>query len=163
MNKETLSRRIVSAMKIYLKSQFILMIIVSLIFWIILSLLHIRFALLLGVASGVFSTVPFIGLIIIAVIASLVAVFDGYQSLPVSPIIEGIIVFLIYIITHQFIDWLLSPFIVGKTVKIHPLILLAAIIAGTSFFGIIGTLLAVPVTIIIKETWEYYTEKKNNK
>ena len=158
--RDTLPDRIIDVLRNYVKGQLILMILVSIIFWAILSLLKVKYALLLGIVSGAASAVPVLGVPVAAILAAFVAAFDGNVFISDSGIIEAVTIFLIYIVVNQVIDWIISPLILSKPLNVHPIILLLAVMISTLFFGIIGTIFAIPVFLVLKVTYEYYYEKK---
>jgi putative permease len=153
----SLSKKIKSVLVDYLKSQFILMTIVTLMVWGILLLLKVKFALMLAVLTAVFSTVPNYGIITAVLIAGLVATFDNVRFLPQSPeFVEGLAIILILVVLNKLIDIFLSPIVVGKAGKINPLVLLAITLLGTVLFGLPGAILATPIFLVIKTVWEHY-------
>ena len=60
-------------------------------------------------------------------------------------------------------DYLINPYIMGKITKLHPLIILFAVIAGEHIGGIIGLILAVPIAGILKIIFEYSLNKINDR
>lgn len=154
---QTLSQKIVHALILYTKTQLLLAILISTASWILLSLLGVRFALLLAILTGVLSVIPVFGNAISAIAVALVATFDGARFLPNLPeILEGVSVLIIYGVLNISIDYFLSPYLTGKLTKVHPLLLLLAVIAGTIFFGIPGALFAVPVVLVVKTVLNHY-------
>jgi predicted PurR-regulated permease PerM len=150
-HKEDLPKQISNVLVSYFKTQFLLILLVTLLSWVILSALNVRFALLLALITGLSSLVPFWGTTITAGIASLVAIFDNTRFLPnLHVIIEGLVVLSIYILLNLFVDYFLFPYMNAKALQIHPLLLLLIIILATGAFGIIGAFLAVPVILVVK-------------
>ena len=85
--------------------------------------------------------VPFVGAIVAGVIAVLVA-------LATAGPIPALIVAGIALVVQQLDNDLLAPFIYGHALKLHPLVVLFAIVAGTALSGFAGAILAVPVTAV---------------
>ena len=52
----------------------------------------------------------------------------------------------------------INPLVYGKTNKLHPLIIIITLLLGSVLFGFMGILLALPLTIIIITTYNYYTK-----
>lgn len=140
----------------YLKTQFVLMLIVTaLVFW-ALSLLGVKYAVILAFGTGALSVVPFFGMTIASIIAGLVAIFDQVVFLPNMPsYVEGLVILLIFFILNKFVDLLLMPLFLGKTNKINPVILILVVFLGTAIFGIVGAFLAIPALLIIRTTWKH--------
>ncbi|MBN2605532.1 MAG: AI-2E family transporter [Bacilli bacterium] len=65
--------------------------------------------------------------------------------------------------TGQFIQGnILQPFIMGKEVNLHPLLVLSSFIFFGALFGVTGIILAIPITGIIKTSFEYFGELKKS-
>jgi putative heme transporter len=85
---------------------------------------------------------PFAG----AVIAGAVAVG---VTLVTAGFSAAIIVLIVAVVVQQFDNDLLAPVVFGRSLQLHPLIVLGAIVAGSTLFGIFGAVLAVPVCAVI--------------
>jgi predicted PurR-regulated permease PerM len=106
-----------------------------------LLILDVNFAFILATLAGIFSLVPIFGSIISTVPIVLVAL----TSSPLTALLAlGWIVFI-----HALEANLLNPKIMGDSAKIHPILIILALLAGKHYYGIIGALLAVPLTSII--------------
>jgi predicted PurR-regulated permease PerM len=100
----------------------------------------LAFALAVLVFLGAF--VPFIGAFISGLVAVLVAFADrGWQ---IGLVVLGVVV------AVQFVEGnFLQPIIQSRTVDLHPAVILLAVVAGASLFGILGAYLAVPITAVV--------------
>lgn len=146
-----LSQKIAEVLRLYIKTQFVLIIIVGFISWGMLSLLGVEYALLLSVLTGSASIVPVLGIVLTSLIASIVAIFDSTRFVPNLPVVvEGLIVLVLYGILNIVTDYILSPYIIGKSTKVNPMLVLVAVIAGALAFGFVGAFLAVPAMLVIK-------------
>lgn len=85
--------------------------------------------------------VPIVGAITAGVIAVLVALVTAGN-------VGALIVAIVVIVVQQLDNDLLAPVIYGKSLELHPLVILLGIAAGGALFGIVGTLLAVPVLAV---------------
>lgn len=159
VSTKPLNKKITSTLVRYLKTQFMVVIITGLVSWLILSLLGVRFALLLGFITGAFVVVPMIGMITAAILASISAAFDGIRFLVNIPeIFEGLVVLIVYTILNILVDYFLSPYLLGKVTKIHPVILFLAVIVGAGMFGFVGALLAAPAVLVVKTILDHNRE-----
>lgn len=159
--KISLERKITRALTVYLKTQFLLMTIVAMLTWIALTLIGVQLPILLALITGALSVVPVLGILVSAIIASLVAMFDNIRFLPDLPVIaEAVAVIVLYGVLNSVTDYFLSPLIVGKSTGMHPVLLLVAVLAGTVLFGIRGTLLTMPVLLVTKVAIEHYREQQ---
>src|SRR5690606_25325303 len=102
---------------------------------------RIKFAFILATIAGIFSLVPIFGSIISTVPIVLVALTIS----PVKALIALVWIIAIHILEANF----LNPKILGNSAKIHPVLVVLALITGEPFYGIIGALLAVPIMSII--------------
>lgn len=84
---------------------------------------------------------PIVGAVATGALAVLVALADGGLT-------TGLIVLAIVLAVQQLESNVLEPFILGRTIRLHPLVVLASIAAAASVFGILGAFLAVPVAAI---------------
>ena len=108
-----------------------------------LSLVGLNFGLVIGLSAGLISFIPYVGstLGLIAALGTAALQFDGY----LYPAIVAAIFF-----TGQFIEGnILQPTLVGERVRLHPVWVIFAILAGGLVFGLVGVLIAVPVAAVI--------------
>lgn len=142
------------------KTQLLLVILITAISWVVLTLLGVRFALLLAVLTGALAVVPIFGMPLSTLIVSLVAIFDGAIFLQnVSPIFEGIVLLVVYGLFNFVIDYFLSPYLTGKITNIHPIILIVSVMLGTMLFGLLGAVFVVPVLLVVKTTLDHVLKK----
>jgi predicted PurR-regulated permease PerM len=135
----------------WVKGQAILMIVVGTFSTLGLIGLGVEFPLALGLMAGLLEVVPMIGPIISAVIAGAIAFVD-------SPI-KALGVIILFTIIQQLENNLLVPKIMQKVSGFSPLIILLALLIGSEFFGLVGAVMAVPMTmvgaIILKRALRY--------
>jgi predicted PurR-regulated permease PerM len=143
----------------YLRGQVFMVFLVSLVLYITLSIVGIRFALILSIFSGFVEIIPIIGPIFAGAIAVLIALSNGNLSFGLSPLQGAIIVALIYFVIRQIQDYFVAPAVMGRIVKLHPLIILLAVLVGQHIYGTLGVILAVPVAGIIRILLEFSLEK----
>ncbi len=160
---DILIRKINSVLGGYLRGQIFLVFLVSLTLFICLTILGVKFALILAVFSGFAEIVPIIGPIVAASVAALAAYVGGASNFNLSPLQIALIVVAIYTVVRQLQDYLVNPLIMGRITKLHPLIILFAVISGEHIAGIIGLILAVPIAGVIKIIFEYSLDKVNAK
>jgi len=160
---DILIRRINSVLGGYLRGQVFLVFFVSLVLFICLTILGIKFSLILAVFSGFAEIVPIIGPIVAAAVVALISFIGGSSNFNLTPIQIALIVVIIYTVVRQLQDYLVNPYIMGKITKLHPLIILFAVIAGEHTAGILGLILAVPIAGILKIIFEYSLDKVNNR
>ena len=160
---EILLRRINSILGGYLRGQVFLVLFVSVVLFICLTVLGVKFSLILAVFSGFAEIVPIIGPIVAATVAALVAFLGGTANFGLSPIQLAISIVIVYTVVRQVQDYFVTPYIMGKITQLHPLIILFAVIAGGHTYGIIGLILAVPIAGVVKIIFEYSLDKINDR
>src|ERR1700690_2122033 len=123
-----------------------------------LLLFHIKYPLLLAGIAATMSLIPIFGSILssvpivaIALISS--GTFDIRQGLLILSWIIGI---------HLLEANLLNPKIMGDAAKIHPVLVVFALIAGEHSYGLVGALFAVPVASIIQTIFMYYRRRRRS-
>ena len=121
--------------------------------FIILTILGVPFAVPLAVLMSFFGLIPLVGATIGGVIILLVTLFTDF---PQATIIYGIFL----ILYQQVENNVLQPFIFKRTVNVHPLAVIVAILAGSSVLGVVGALVAIPVAAAIQIMLrEFYGEE----
>lgn len=137
----------------FIASQFLDAIIVGIMVTIAMSIMGIKFAPLLGFLIGLFNMIPYVGAIIATVIAAVVTLITGGLS-------QAIWMLIVVIILQQIDANIINPKIIGKSLKISPLLVIFAITVGGAYFGILGMFLAVPVIAVIRILLEDYVNYK---
>ncbi len=107
-----------------------------------------KFALLLGIVSGIAYAVPFVGQIFAHSVAILLAAPQGGKMV----IVVNVIVFVV----ARIMDNLLVPKIMSESVGVSPIVVMFAVFAGGELFGLPGLLLGIPVAALIKVAWEFF-------
>lgn len=124
-------------MGFWLRGQLILSIIIFFLTYIGLTILGIKYALLLALVAGIFEIVPFIG----PILAAVPAIFFGFTQ----GATQGVLVAILYILVQQLENNIIVPKVMGKTTGMNPLVVLLSILVGAQLYGVVGALLAVPV------------------
>ena len=113
-------------------------------------LLELRYWPILTLIATLLSIIPIFGAILSTVPAVVIALQDG----PTTALLTAGWIVLI----HQIEANLLNPKIMGDAAKVHPVLVVFALLAGESLFGIAGALLAVPVLSIVQSLFLHYRE-----
>ena len=156
---EILLRKINSVLGGYLRGQIFLVFLMSVVTFIALSILGVRFALLIAIFSGFAEIVPVVGPITAGALATLVVLVTGNVNFGLSPIIGACIVVLIYFIFRHAEDYFVIPQVMGKITKLHPFIIFFAVVAGGHVWGIMGLILAVPIAAILRILLEFFVDQ----
>ncbi len=134
----------------FFRGTLLLMLIVGFIVGFSLWILGIKYYLLLGIIAGFCNLIPNIGY----VLSFIPAIAIGLLSpAPVANLIKIVSVY----VGEQLIENLfLGPIIIGKAAKLHPVVVMIILILGGAIFGFWGVLLAVPITIFVREFLNYF-------
>jgi predicted PurR-regulated permease PerM len=143
----------------YLRGQVILIILMASATSITLSILGIKFALILGILTGFLELIPFVGPIAVASLAAIIAFLTGTNNFGLQPVPLAALVLFIYFVLRQVEDYLIVPQVVGNLTKLHPLVVMFSVLAGGTIAGPLGFVLAVPVAASVKILLEYSWEK----
>ena len=127
----------------WLRGQLLLGAIVGFLVFLALTILGIRFALMLGILAAIFELVPIIG----PILAAVPAVFFGFL---VSPLL-GLTVAIVFTLIQQTESHLLVPIVMHKAIGLNPLVIIISLLVGAKLGGILGMFLAVPMSAIIVE------------
>ncbi|HET7628363.1 MAG TPA: AI-2E family transporter [Bacillales bacterium] len=111
-------------------------------------LIGIPYAVLLGVLIGITDIIPYFGPILGAIPTLLVAATISWKMVLFT---AGLI-----LVLHVVEGSLLSPFIVGKSLHLHPAVILFALFLGGEIGGLLGMLLAVPLFAVLRVVWVHY-------
>ena len=157
-----LIKRINTVFSKYLRGQIILIISLAIILFIGFSFLGIKNALTISILSAFAGIVPMIGTITAIIIGTFVIVLSGgIHSFQLGTVETILAVVGVYYGAQLIQDYILSPFILGKAVRLHPLVILFAALAGGNLAGILGLILAVPIAGGLKVILEYFWDKIN--
>lgn len=136
---DTIDRKIAG----FIRGQLLVAITLGVLYAIALTLAGLRYGFLIGIISGLLSIIPLFGSIVGFLIGVIVAWLQAGELSYVA-LIGGIF------IVGQFLEGnFISPKLIGDSVGLHPLWILFALMAGATLFGIVGMLLAVPVTAAV--------------
>lgn len=140
----------------FIASQLLDAIVVGIMTSIAMSLLGVKYAVLLGFMIGLFNMIPYVGAIIAVIIATIITFFTGGLT-------QAIWMVVIVTILQQIDANIINPKIVGNSLKINPLLVIFAITIGGAYFGMLGIFLSVPVVAVVKVLIDDFIESKSQK
>lgn len=114
-----------------------------------MSILHVKYAVLLGFMIGLFNLIPYLGAVVAVVISVIITALTGGIS-------QAIWMAVVVIILQQIDANVINPRITGNTLNISPILVIFSVTLFGAYFGIIGMFLAVPIVTIIKLWIEDY-------
>ncbi len=145
-HKETvgeLFNKIDSILSGFLRGQISVCILLGLFYGLGLTLIGLKIGLVIGLLTGIISFIPFLGGIL-GFILSLILVFAEFGDL-----LHLLLVCLIFGLGQILEGYILTPRLVGKSVGLHPVWIIFALMAFGALFGFLGVLIAVPAAAVI--------------
>ena len=133
----SLADRIQSKLGGWLRGQFILMAVIGVLIYIGLTLLKVKFALTLALIAGLMEIIPYVGPIIAATPAVILAFFQ-------SPVL-ALLVLGLFVLVQQIENYLIVPQVMKRAVGLNPLVIIISMIIGGKLAGILGVVVAVPL------------------
>ena len=127
----------------FIRGQILVSACVAVLITVMLLALRIKYALLIGVFAGIVNIIPYLGAIVGAVPAVLIALFThgvGWALLVVAG----------FVLVNQAEGHIIAPNVVGQRVGLTPLMVVIAILTGAELGGILGMFIAVPLAGVIK-------------
>lgn len=137
----------------FLTSQIIDAIIVGILASVAMSIMKVKYAILLGFIIGLFNLIPYFGAIVAVGLSIIITLFTGGIG-------KTILMAVVVIVLQQIDANIINPKIVGDSLQISQLLVLFAVTVGGAYFGILGMFLAVPVFTVIKAIIEDFIEEK---
>lgn len=137
----------------WFRGQLLLGVIAGCIVFLVLSILHIKYAAMSGLLSGLLEFFPYIGPSIAAIPALFFAFHQGGPGL-------FFIVLLFYIILQQVQNHVFAPKVMQKAVGLNPIVSIVAVLIGAKFASILGALIAIPVATAISTILQDVFKKK---
>ena len=156
---EILLRKINSVLSEYLRGQMFLVFLMSILTFLALSIVGVRFALLIAIFSGFAEIVPVIGPIIAGAVATITVLLTGTVNFGMTPVAGALVVVAIYFVLRYAEDYLVVPHVMGKITKLPPFIVFFSVIAAGHLWGIMGLILAVPLAAILRLLLEFFVDQ----
>ena len=140
----------------FIASQLLDGIVVGVLTSIAMSILGVKYAVLLGIMIGLFNMIPYFGAIIAVIIATIITFITGGAT-------QAVWMLIIITILQQIDANIINPKIVGESLKISPLLVIFAVTVGGAYFDVLGMFLAVPIAAIIKVVLVDYIEPRGRR
>ena len=141
---EKIYGRVNSILSLYIRGKILAAFLITLLTWTVLELLGINFALILGVATGFLSIIPYVGPILTFVVGAILGLLDAE---PQSSIVKILAVLAVI----QLLDLvIISPKVICQKLGLHPVLLIFSLFVFGKVLGITGLLISIPVTAILK-------------
>jgi len=139
----------------FISGQVLDAIVVGILTSIAMSVIGVKYSVLLGFLIGLFNLIPYFGAIIAVTVAILITIFTGGIG-------QAIVMAIVVIILQQIDANIINPKIIGGSLSISPLLVIFSVTVGGAYFGVLGMFLAVPIFTVIKLLIEEYIEYKSS-
>jgi len=126
----------------FIRGRIIVCIIVGTLIGMGLYFLNLKFALIIGIVSGVFNFIPYLGPIVGVILALIFALGNPWWTL--------LMIVILFVLVNQLEAIYLNPNILGKGLGLHPLTVILSMLICGQLLGILGVLVAVPLAAILK-------------
>ncbi len=136
----------------WMKGQLLLSLILGVLVYLSLTIIGLKYALILALLAAVFELIPVFGPIISGIPAVAIALLQ-------SPTM-ALAVAALYVVIHQFENHLIYPLVIRKVVGVPPILTILALIIGGKLAGFMGILLSMPIVTILVEISNDYDKKK---
>ncbi len=136
----------------YVFGNFVISVLAGLVTYVTLRLLDVPFATPLAILFGFFDLIPLVGATLGGILVGIVVAFIDF------PI--GLIVWAAVLVLYQQVENnLIQPYVYGRAVALHPLIVIIAILIGAALLGVLGALMAIPaaaaVQAVVRDYWRF--------
>ena len=140
----------------FISSQLIDAIIIGILVTVAMTIIGVRYAVLLGFMIGLFNIIPYFGAIVAVAISVIITIITRGLS-------QTAIMAIVVIILQQIDSNIINPKIIGNSLEISPLLVIFAVTVGGAYFGVLGMFLAVPIIAVLKIVVNDYIEFKIKK
>lgn len=127
----------------FLRGQFMVMLSLGLVYSVGLSIIGLNTAVLVGLLAGLVSFVPYLGVIVGLLTAGIAMLFQTQDVMQLIPVA------IVFGIGQMLEGMVLTPWLVGDKIGMHPVTVMFAVLAGGQLFGFVGILLALPVAAVL--------------
>lgn len=125
--------------------------------FIVMEILGVPFAAPLAVLAGLASLIPLVGATVAAIVIGLVTLFNDFPT--------DTIIWAVWAVVYQQIENnIIQPQVQRRTVQVQPIVVLVAVLFGSTLMGVVGAIVAIPlaasIQIALREWWEWRQELK---
>jgi predicted PurR-regulated permease PerM len=143
----------------FLRGQITLAIVMGLVIGLTMTLLGVRYSIVLGLMGGVLEFVPILGPLVTGTTAVIIALFQVGNWLGLTPVAYAIVVLVASILLQQVENNFLVPRIIGGNLNLHPVAILVGAVIAANLAGIIGLLLSAPTVATLRLFGRYVYRK----
>ena len=138
----------------FVRGQFVAGLLLGIFYSVGLVLIGLNYGLLIGLAAGIFSFIPYLGFTVGFVVSIIVALVQFWPDWPML-----LAVVIVFMLGQLFEGYVLQPFLIGRSVGLHPVWLIFSLFAFGYLFGFLGLLVAVPAAAAFGVVAQYAIER----
>ncbi len=139
----------------FLRGQIIIFFLTVIVYFILLNILGIRYAIGLAFLAGLARFLPYVGPAINWIILVLVAYFQSFKLFGMDPLAYTLLVLLLALFVDQIFDNLVQPRIMADVLKVHPAGVLVMALVAANLLGILGVVIAAPFLATLQLFGQY--------
>jgi predicted PurR-regulated permease PerM len=143
----------------FLRGQIIVFLMTVAVYFILLNILGLRYAIGLAFLAGLARFLPYVGPAINWIILVLVAYFQPFKLFGMEPLVYTLLVVVLALIIDQIFDNLISPRIMADVLKVHPAGVLVMALVAANLLGILGVVIAAPILATLQLFGQYILRK----
>ena len=142
----------------FMHGQLLVMASLGLVYAVGLWMVGLDMALLIGMVAGLVSFVPYLGFILGMIMAGVAAVVQFQELMPL------IYVLMVFGVGQLLESFVLTPYLLGDRIGLHPVTVIFAVMVGGQLFGFVGILLALPaaavIMVLLRHLHEHYIKRQ---
>ena len=143
----------------FLRGQLMVMLALAIIYTIGLWLVGLNLAFSIGVVAGLVSFVPYLGFVVGITVAGLAVIVQFQDPIYLAYVAA------VFVSAELIQGFVLSPWLVGERIGLHPVTVIFAVLAGGQLFGFVGVLLGLPVAavivVLLRHSREIYFQERS--
>jgi predicted PurR-regulated permease PerM len=143
----------------YIRGQLILVVLMSVLLYIPLSILQVPYALVIAITSGILEVIPIVGPWSAAGIAMTAAFFSSNTPFGWTPLVVAAVLGLAYLTLRVIEENFILPQVMGPLVRLHPAVVIFALLAGGAIAGPFGLFISIPVAGVARILLRYIYRK----
>lgn len=143
----------------FLRGQFILISISTLMYTVVLGGMGVSYALGIALMAGLARFLPYVGPFITWTVLALVTFFQAFKPFGLSPLVYMLIVLAVGWLIDALLDNIISPRVMAESLKVHPAAVLVAAIIALDLLGVLGVVIAAPILATLQLALRYVVRK----
>lgn len=160
-DSRSLAARVLDLWLAYIKGQFLISILIGTLTWVVSAGIGLPGAAVLGALAGVFESIPSLGPLIAMAPAVVIALWQGSNVIPVDNWAFALIVVGAYFAVQQIGNLFIEPQVMGRQLRLPPLLVLVCVLAGAALAGVAGAYLAVPLAATAREVIQHFWRRRS--